>query len=226
MPTIRLTLLNGLWAVLIKDSLCEFRTPYAVSTLFMFAFISLASISMSAGVVVLSTELIAALAWIIIFFCAMAGLSRVFVQEQESGTLTLLRIYATAQAVWLGKLLLNVIMLFGLTFFIIPLLIMFLHAQIDHWSMLILILILGDIGIAAAATITAALVAKTQGKNALFTVLTFPILLPQFLSSISATAKILAGTQPDLSELLLMAAYNVVVMIASSILFDYLWYDC
>ncbi len=84
---------------------------------------------------------------------------------------------------------------------------------------------MGDIGIAAASTITAAMVAKSQGKNALFTVLTFPILLPQFLGSISATTKILANIEPNASEIVFMAGYNVVLMIASSILFDYLWYD-
>lgn len=63
------------------DSLCEFRTRYALSALFMFAFISLTSISMSIGVVSLPAELMSALLWIILFFCAMAGLSRVFVQE-------------------------------------------------------------------------------------------------------------------------------------------------
>jgi len=225
MPTTRLSLLNGLWAVLVKDSLCEFRTCYALSALFMFALISLTSISMSIGVVSLSAELTATLLWIIVFFCAMAGLSRVFVQEQESGSIVVLRIYASGQAVILGKLLFNVIMLFGLTFFVIPLFIMFLNVDIYRWPMFIMIVILGDIGIAATATITAALVAKTQGKNALFTVLTFPILLPQFLNSISATTKILADTQPDMSEIMFMATYNVVIVIASSILFDYLWYD-
>lgn len=225
MLTARLNLLNGLWAILVKDSLCEFRTHYALSGLFMFALISLTSISMSVGGVSLPAQLTAVLLWIILFFCAMAGLSRVFVQEQESGSIVLLRIYASGQAVIFGKILFNVIMLLTLTFFLIPLYIMFLNVDIYRWSMFILILILGDIGIAATATIIAALVVKTQGKNALFTVLTFPILLPQFLSSISTTTKILADHQPDMSEIMFMATYNMVIIIASSILFDYLWYE-
>ena len=225
MPTTKSNLRSGIWAVLRKDGLCECRTRYALSTLFMFALISLASISMSLGPVTLSGELSAALLWVILFFCAMAGLSRVFVQEQESGTMMTLRIFAPGQAVILGKLLFNVIMLLALTCLVIPLFIIFFNVDITQWPMFILVLILGDVGIAAASTITAAMVAKTQGKNALFTVLTFPILLPQFLSSISATSKILSASGPDLSELMFMAGYNVVIMIATSILFDYLWYD-
>ena len=225
MQVTRLSLLNGMWAVLVKDGVCEFRTRYALSALFMFALVSLASISMSIGAGSLPIELIAALLWVVLFFCAMAGLSRVFVQEQESGTIVALRIYASGQAVIFGKLLFNVIMLLGLTLLVIPLFIIFLNVDIHRWPMFILVLILGDIGIGAASTITAAMVAKTQGKNALFTVLTFPILLPQFLCSVSATTKILADIQPDMSEIMFMAAYNVVIIIATSILFDYLWYD-
>jgi heme exporter protein B len=225
MPTAKLNFFNSIWAMLIKDGLCEFRTRYAVSALFMFALISLASISMAVGVSSLPVELTAALLWVILFFCAMAGLSRVFVQEQESGTILALQVYGSGQAVLFGKLLFNVIMLLSLTLLIIPLFIIFLNVDIYRWPIFIVVLILGDMGIAVASTITAAMVAKTKGKNALFTVLTFPILLPQFLSSISATTKILANIEPDVSEIMFMAAYNVVLIIASSILFDYLWYD-
>jgi len=210
---------------MMKDGICEFRTRYAVSALFMFALISLASISMSIGAASLPADLTAALLWVLLFFCAMAGLSRVFVQEEESGTIIALQIYGSGQAVLFGKLLFNILMLLALTMLIIPLFIIFLNVDIYHWPIFIVVLILGDIGIAAASTITAAMVAKTQGKNALFTVLTFPLLLPQFLSCISATAKILMNVKPDISDILFMAAYNVVLMIASSIVFDYLWYD-
>lgn len=225
MPITTSSLLRSIWAVLVKDGLCEFRTRYALSALFMFALVALTSISMSIGAISLSVELTAALLWVILFFCAMAGLSRVFVQEQEAGTMIALRIYASGQAVIFGKLLFNVIVLLALTILVIPLFIMFLNVEVYHWPVFIIILILGDVGIAAASTITASMVAKTQGKNALFTVLTFPILLPQLLSSISATTKILADTQPDIWEIIFLATYNVVVITASSILFDYLWYE-
>ncbi|WP_378956421.1 heme exporter protein CcmB [Pelosinus sp. sgz500959] len=225
MQVTRLNLFDRIWAVLIKDGLCEFRTRYSLSALFMFALVALTSISMSIGSISLPVELIAALLWVILFFCAMAGLSRVFVQEQESGTMMALRIYASGQAVIFGKLLFNVIMLLSLTILLIPLFIIFLNVDVYRWPMFIIVLILGDIGIAAASTITASMVAKTQGKNALFTVLTFPILLPQFLSSISATTQILADTSPEVGGIVFMVGYDGVMMIAISILFDYLWYD-
>jgi heme exporter protein B len=225
MPAIKSPWRKALWAVLYKEGLCELRTRYALSALAMFALITLSSVSMAIAGTSLTPELAAVLLWIILFFCAMAGLSRVFVQEQETGTIFTLRLYMGAQAVIFGKLLFNIVMLLALTALIIPLFIIFLNVDIRLGFSLSLILFLGDVGIGAAATVTAAMVAKTQGKSALFTVLTFPILLPQFLAVISATAKVLSHTVPGLTELFFMAGYDLVLFIAASILFDYLWYD-
>lgn len=225
MVTAKFPFLNALIAVFTKDGLCELRTRYALSALFMFALVTLSSVSMTLGGLSLTPELTAALLWIILFFCAMAGLSRVFVQEQETGTIVALRLYVNGQAVILGKLLFNIVMLLALTVLIIPLFILFLNVTIPLWFSLGLILFLGNVGIAAASTLTAAMVARTQGKSALFAVLTFPILLPQFLAVISVTAKALNGVPPVWTEWVFLAGYDVVLCIAASILFDYLWYD-
>jgi heme exporter protein B len=155
----------------------------------------------------------------------MAGLSRSFVQEQESGTLFTLRLYAGAQAVLFGKLIFNVILLTALAVLIIPLFMIFLNLEIPLWGALITILILGNIGIATASTMTAAMVSRAQGQGALFTVLTFPIILPQFLSSIGVTTKLLSAVMPSNHEIMFMAGYDGVILLVASILFDYLWYD-
>ena len=216
---------RALGAVLVKDGLCELRTRYAFSTLMMFALVTLSSVSMTLGSITLAPEMGAALLWIILFFCAMAGLSRVFVQEQEAGTMFALRLYVPGQAVLFGKLLFNMGMLTLLTVLVVPLFVLFLNVDIPGGFALPLILLAGDLGIAAASTLTAAMVAKSQGKSALFAVLTFPVLLPQFLAVISATAKVLSQGEIAPGEWLFMIGYDVVLCIAASILFDYLWYD-
>lgn len=225
MPVNKLPLSNAVWMVFSKDVLCEFRNRYAISALIMFALVTLSSISMTIGITALSYELTAVLLWIIIFFCAMAGLSRAFVQEQESGTLFTLQIYSQSQAIILGKMLFNIVLLIGLTWFIIPLFIIFLDVDFKLWGMFFLVVIFGDVGIGAVSTLTAAMVARAQGQHSLFTVLTFPILLPQFLGVINATATILGGNIPNLSQLIVMAGYDGVIIIASYMLFDYLWYE-
>lgn len=225
MPAINSTFLKSFWAMLAKDALTELRTRYALSALVMFALITLTSVSMTIAGETLSPGLAAVLLWVILFFCAMAGLSRVFVQEQESGTIFALRLYGGAQAVIMGKLAFNTLMLLALTALTIPLFLVFLNVDITSWLPFILILVLGNIGIAAASTLTAAMVARAQGRSALFAVLTFPVLLPQYLSVISATAKVFDNSGPGMTDLVFMAGFDITLIIAASILFDYLWYD-
>jgi len=216
---------NPCLAVMTKDVLCEFRTRYAFGSLIMFALMTLSSVSMSIGSTLLSAEFAAVLLWVVLFFCAMAGLSRSFVQEQESGTMFTLRLYAGPQAVLFGKMLFNMLLLLALTILVIPLFILFLNVDIQLPGLLMMVLILGDIGIVAVSTLTAAMLARTQGKGSLFTVLTFPVLLPQFLSAISGTVKAISGVDISWQELMFMVSYDVIIIIAASILFDYLWYD-
>ena len=216
---------NPCLAVMTKDVLCEFRTRYAFGSLIMFALMTLSSVSMSIGSTLLSAEFAAVLLWVVLFFCAMAGLSRSFVQEQESGTMFTLRLYAGPQAVLFGKMLFNMLLLLALTILVIPLFILFLNVDIQLPGLLMMVLLLGDIGIVAVSTLTAAMLARTQGKGSLFTVLTFPVLLPQFLSAISGTIKAISGVDISWQELMFMVSYDVIIMIAASILFDYLWYD-
>lgn len=216
---------NPCWAVMTKDVLCEFRTRYAFGSLTMFAVMTLSSVSMSIGSTSLPAEFAGVLLWVVLFFCAMAGLSRSFVQEQESGTMFTLRLYAGPQAVLFGKMMFNMLLLLALTILVMPLFILFLNVDIQLPGLLAMVLILGDVGIAAVSTLTAAMLARTQAKGALFTVLTFPVLLPQFLSAISGTVKAISGVVISWQELAFMVSYDVIIIIAASILFDYLWYD-
>jgi len=212
-------------AVLIKEALGEFRTRYAISALTMFALVILASISMTTGGMGLSSILQAVFLWTVLFFSAMAGLARVFVQEQEAGTLFALQLYVGAQTVIFGKLLFNMLLLWLLLIILTPVFVIFFNVEVRNWSDLITILLLGATGMAAVSTLMAALVAQTQGKGSLFAVLTFPILLPQFLAAIQATEKIFAGAEVGWEQLVFFAGYDVTALIAVSILFDYLWLE-
>ena len=223
MPIKKLPWYKSVQAVLRKDLMCEYRNRYTAGTVCMFALITLSSISISIGGMRLTPALAAVLLWVIIFFSAMAGLSRSFVQEQETGTLFTLRVYAGAQAVLFGKLVFNMLILIGLTALIVPLFTLFFDMEVKSWSMLIGVLLLGSTGITAAATLTAAIAAESEGKGALFTVLTFPVILPLFLMAIRATDTIFDGLLPELSQIVFLAGYDVTVVVVASILFDFLW---
>src|SRR5664279_5854305 len=100
-------LLGAALAVLRKDLLAEWRTRIAVNALFLFAFAVLVLVGYAVGPTRLAPEdrptVNAVLLWIVIFFSAMTGLSRVFVKEEEAGTASALRLAAPPPAILLGK---------------------------------------------------------------------------------------------------------------------------
>lgn len=212
-----------LWTIIAKETVCELRQRYALSGLVMFAVVTLTCVSMSLGGASLTPVLAAVMLWVIIFFSAMAGLARVFVQEEQTGTFYTLRVYANGQAVLFGKMVFNIVLLLVLTALVLPLFVVFMNIDIYSWGMLVIVLLLGESGIGAASTIIAAIVARTEGQGTLFAVLTFPILLPLFLSSINATAKILSGATPGTGQLVFLVGFDSVLIAVSSLLFEYLW---
>lgn len=225
-----LKLLSGwnspFWAVLVKDAACELRSKHAATALIMFALIALSCVSMTLKGAFLEPNLAAALLWVVLFFAAMAGLARVFAAEQEAGTLLALKVYAPSQSVLFGKLIFNLIMLTGLTFFIAPLFIIFININSQpNWLSFAAVLICGTVGLAAASTLTAAMVIHAEGKYTLFAVLTFPIVLPLLLSAVGSTAISLSGVWPDYTDILFLLGYDISLIAAAVLLFDYLWYE-
>src|ERR1035437_11066891 len=96
------------WAgVLRKDLRIEFRTRYGVSAVVMFLLITVAVILYSTPGEQLQPSIMSALIWIALFFGAMTGLARSFVSEEERGTSLLLRLYASGESVFIGKLVYN-----------------------------------------------------------------------------------------------------------------------
>ncbi|MCL1872825.1 MAG: heme exporter protein CcmB [Clostridiales bacterium] len=219
------SLYRSITAILKKDFLNELRSYYALSTLIMFILTALSSLSMSLGGITPAPHLLAALLWVILFFSAMAGLSRVFAQEADAGTLFTLKVYALPQAVYFGKLIFSFLLLAGINIILLPLFILFFNIDSPRFLPLLGILLLGSAGLAAVSTLTAAMSAQARGRSSLFTVLTFPLILPQFLSAIRLTGTILSAKPPTTGETLFLAGYAVAAITAGSLLFDFLWSD-
>lgn len=214
-------------AVLEKDLRAEFRTKYALNAIVLFALTTLTVVSFSIGQFAITPEVQASLFWIIIFFSAMSGLSRTFVHEEEAGTVHALRLAASPTVVYLGKLAFNVILMLILEVIVVPLSIGMMGLRIDNYVLFVAVLLLGSAGLASATTIVAAIVAKANVKGALFTILSFPPLLPLLIACIRGTRLALEGAElaAGAGELRLLVSYSVVMVTASLMLFDFVWND-
>lgn len=157
----------------------------------------------------------------------MAGLSRTFVVESERGTELALKLTASGSQVFVGKFLFNLVLLGLLGLILIPLFQILLPIREANWALLLLGLALGCLALAASTTLVAAIVAQAGVKGALFTVLSFPILIPVLVAGVGTTMKAMS-LQPVSragSEIQLLVSYAGIMVTLSVLLFDYVWRD-
>jgi heme exporter protein B len=218
-------------AVIGKDLRSEYRTRAALNAILLFALTTLAVVSFSLSASglrpVVKAQILASLLWVVLFFSAMSGLPRVFVKEEDSRTAMALRLSARADVVFVGKLLFNVALLLAVSAAVVPLFTVLMKPEVRQWGQFVAVLALGMSGLAGAATLLAALVAKTTNRGSLFVVLAFPILLPLLVCAINGSVAAFIGTRPEelQSSLIVLAAYLAATVTASLLLFDYVWHE-
>jgi len=212
-------------AVCLKDLRLEFRMRYAYSALIMFAVTTLVAISFTLAGGLVEADIAASLLWVIFFFSAMTGVSRSFVQEEETGTSIGLKMAADPAPVFLGKFLFNAALLLSMAMLVVPLYLLLFNLAVVHVGGFLVTIFLGLVGLASAGTILSAIAAQSAVKGSLLTVLSLPILLPLLITATNATRTALygghlAGIMTDIAMLIF---YNGTVLAASLLLFEYVW---
>jgi len=211
-----------------KDWQSEIRTRYAINALAMFILVTISVILFSIGNERISEYLTGGLLWVVVFFSAMSGLSRSFVSEEERGTTMTLQLIAKPSTVFNGKLLFNLVLVFIMNFAITLLYaILFDSFIIVNYYLFIITFILGSIGIAVSSTLIAAIIAKANTKGTLYPVLSFPILLPLILTLLELTKFSMDGNSINdaLVYIGVIVSYNVIMLTAGYLLFDFIWKD-
>jgi len=220
-----LQLLLNAWYIFKKDLQQEFKTRYVINAILLFSVVTLTAVSFSIGVFAAGNEILSALLWIILFFSAMSGLSHIFVREEETHTSDTLKLVADPISIFLGKYIFNFILLILMEVITVPLYFAVMSFSVENAAGFLIILLIGSIGLSAGATIIAAIISKASAKGALFTVLSFPILLPVLITGISATRTICfkSNLSAVSGELQALFAYAVVLITASIMLFEFVW---
>jgi heme exporter protein B len=215
-------------AVFKKDWQSELRTRYAINALAMFILVTISVILFSIGQEKVSAHLTGGLFWVVIFFSAMSGLSRAFVSEEERGTTLTLQLIAAPSTIYFGKLIFNLILVFIMNIAIVILYFLLFESFIVlNFSLFMLSLFFGSIGIAISSTLIAAIISKANTKGTLYPVLSFPILLPLILTLMELTKFAMDGDliADSTVELAVLVCYDVIMVTAGYMLFDFIWKD-
>lgn len=225
-----LLLLKATWAVFAKDIHSELRTRYAINAVILFAASAALSVSMGVGFLGLQRDseallIQSTLLWIALLFAALNGLARGFVQEEERRTTLALRLAAPPLAVYLGKLLFNLVLLAMLDTVTSLLFIVFVRVEIGNTALFVAMVATGSLALATATTILAAIIARARFKSGLFAILAFPLILPLLVIAIQGTALAIQGAAWSAGSpaLQVLASYAVATFVASLMLFRFVW---
>ncbi|GIV19755.1 MAG: hypothetical protein KatS3mg023_1506 [Armatimonadota bacterium] len=205
----------------------ELRTRVALGAVVLFAVTSVVAsgfaLAPPSGV---SAEVKAALLWVVVFFAAVAGLSRAFVVEEETRTADALRLAVSPAGVFMGKLAFNVVLMWALCLITVPLYLVLLEAPLGNASLLLTIVMLGSSALACATTAVGAIVAKATMRGALFGVLSFPVALPPLLVAIHATKAAWLSENAwrvAMGDLQVLMGFILVIVPASLLVFEHIW---
>jgi heme exporter protein B len=225
------TLLSESVAVLGKELTSELRSRVALNAVGLFGLTTLIAVAYQIGPYRIQEQdrphLLAALLWVILFFAATSGLSRVFVKEEDAHTAKTLRLAARPLAVFTGKFLFNLILLTALYAFIVPLYCALMGYSVQGVASLTLLLACGAVALSATSTMVAAIISRASGSTTLFAILSVPLVLPLLVMLIQGTRAAAGSTA---MEAVLPALQGVVslggaTLIISVYLFPVVWHD-
>jgi heme exporter protein B len=214
------------FTIAVKDLLSEVRARKLTPAMIVFSLIVIIIFNFVFEPGLQKVETIGpGILWVAFSFAGMMGLARSFSSEQEQGALRgLMLAPVDRSAIYLGKLISNLIFLFGIE--LISLLVFSVFFNIDIFRFLPalgVVLGIATLGFVSIGTLYSAMVLNIRLREVFLPVLLFPIMIPVMIGVVQLTAQVLQGNR--LSEsgkwLGLLAAYDVIFLTVGLMTFEF-----
>lgn len=212
-------------AIVAKDVAAELRTREMLSSMFVFSLIVILIFNFAFDLRAENQKTLApGVLWVAIAFAGMLGLSRSFIMEKDRGSMEgLLLTPVDRSAIYLGKMLGNVLFITVVEIIILPIFMVLFNLPAEVLPPLLGVIILGTIGFAGVGTLFSAIAVHTRAREVLLPILLFPVVIPVLLAAVKLTAAILDGV--PFAEVRnwfsLLVAFDLIFLALSFILFDY-----
>jgi heme exporter protein B len=216
-------------AILRKDLRIEWRTRESLASVFVLGVLLVVVLSVAHDPEPQAAPALApAVLWVTFVFTGLVGIQRGFLLERENDCLAgLLTAPVDPASIYAGKLAANVALLAVVEAVVVPLVGLFLH--VDLWRVvpgLVVILLLGNLGFAALATLFGAIAVRTRAREVLLPLLLLPLLVPLLIGCVEATRAVLAdGLAAARDGIAVLASFDVVFTVAGWLLFTYVVRD-
>ncbi|MEC7846681.1 MAG: heme exporter protein CcmB [Gemmatimonadota bacterium] len=190
------TYIGLVWAIARKDLLVEFRTLERLTA--MGAFVVLIGVLFNFSIdttVVRPQDIAAGLIWMTIIFGGMLGMGRTFSLEEQDGALTgILQSPIPLDALYLGKVLANFVLLSVMVALVFLVFGMFFGLTFaGSLVSLVGVVASGVLGFVALTTLFSAMTTRSSMGEGLLPVLIFPLLVPVIVNGTTATNRLFAG---------------------------------
>lgn len=212
--------------ILWKDIILELRTKEILSSMFVFAMMAMIIFNFTLELRKDNVDQIApGVLWIAFIFSGVLGLTRSFVLEKEKESiLGLMLTPVDRSAIYLGKVVANVIFMFAVEAVILPVFAVFFnYSFLPVILPLVTVILLGTIGFVAVGTIFSAMSVNTRMREVLLPVLLFPVMVPVIIASVRSTSLIIQGG-PLFGEtpwVSLLIAFDIIFLAVSFLLFEF-----
>ncbi len=218
-------------ALLRKELLVELRTLESVPGMSLFAVTTFVVFHFALNRSSVEGDLAAGIFWVTLLFASILGINRLFVADADQGGFdgfllapvdrtAMLLAKALTLLAYLVVLELVAVPAFGLLLLGPP-----LGAALPD---LLVVLALGDLGVAVIGTLVAALAVRTRARDLLGPLLALPLLVPVVIGAARATSPLFslphAGV-PAARWLLTLGLYDLIFGLIAFALFDFLLED-
>jgi heme exporter protein B len=212
-------------AVVGKDVATELRTKEMFSAMFVFSLLIIFIFNFAFDLRAENVQVLApGVLWVAIAFAGMLGLSRSFIVERDRGVLDgLLLAPVDRSAIYLGKMIGNVLFISLVEIIILPFFIILFNQSVTALPPLAGVVILGSISFASVGTLFSAMAVHTRAREVLLPIMLFPVIIPAMLAAVRLTAAILDQIPfAEVSQwLALLGAFDVIFIAASFMLFEF-----
>jgi heme exporter protein B len=217
-------------ALLRKDLRVELRSFESVPAMALFSVTTFVLFHFGLRQDSLTGDLASGVLWVTLLFASVLGINRLFVADAEQGGFDgFLLSPADRSALLLAKALALLAYLVVLELVAVPAFALLLLQPSIGPALpgLLVVLALGDIGVAVIGTLVGALAVRTRARDLLGPLLSLPMLVPVVLGAARATEPLFAthaGALP-LRWLAILALYDLVFALIAFALFDFLLED-
>lgn len=218
-------------ALLRKELLVELRTLESIPGMSLFAVTTFVVFHFALNRSSVEGDLASGILWVTLLFAAILGINRLFVADADQGGFDgFLLAPVDRSAMFVAKALTLMIYLVVLEIVAVPAFAILLLGTPLGPALpgLVLMLLLGDLGVAVIGTLVAALAVQTRSRDLLGPLLALPLFVPIVIGGARGTAPLLElahRSGPSARWLLTLGLYDLVFGLIAYALFDFLLED-